>query len=229
MAYKKLNLAYLDDISPERLAHFETQADEANSYTDGKIAELGTAAYVDAGNGAGNVPTLNANGKLADSVIPALAINEAFPVASEAEQLTLVAEMGDIAIRSDLNKAFVLGGNGDPTVSGNWLELLTPTDAVLSVNGKTGAVTLAKGDVGLGNVTNESKATMFTAPTFTGGATVEGDLTVTGKVDGVDVSAVNIDADKDWVEKGIDNLGHFTMERYRVTHTGGAFVVEFVG
>ncbi len=30
--------------------------------------------------------------------------------------------------------------------------------------------------VGLGNVTNESKATMFTAPTLTGTTTVSGDL-----------------------------------------------------
>jgi len=39
------------------------------------------------------------------------------------------------------------------------------------VAGKSGVVSLVKGDVGLGNVTNESKATMFTAPTFTGGGT----------------------------------------------------------
>ena len=43
-----------------------------------------------------------------------------------------------------------------------------PEVPVTSVAGKTGAVTLTKGDVGLGNVTNESKATMFTSPAFTG-------------------------------------------------------------
>jgi len=42
------------------------------------------------------------------------------------------------------------------------------TGSVISVAGKTGTVTLVKGDVGLGNVTNESKATMFASPTFTG-------------------------------------------------------------
>ena len=31
-------------------------------------------------------------------------------------------------------------------------------------------------EVGLGNVTNESKATMFTSPTFTGTTTMSGDL-----------------------------------------------------
>lgn len=39
--------------------------------------------------------------------------------------------------------------------------------AVTSVAGRTGVVTLTSADVGLGNVTNESKATMFTSPAFT--------------------------------------------------------------
>ena len=46
-------------------------------------------------------------------------------------------------------------------------------NVVDSVAGKTGAVTLVKGDVGLGNVTNESKATMFADAALTGNATAE--------------------------------------------------------
>lgn len=42
---------------------------------------------------------------------------------------------------------------------------------VSSVAGRTGAVTLTASDVGLANVTNESKSTMFTSPTFTGTTT----------------------------------------------------------
>lgn len=53
--------------------------------------------------------------------------------------------------------------------------------AVLSVNGREGAVELTKADVGLGNVTNESKTMMFHDPVFTG--------TVTG----VTASAVGLD------------------------------------
>jgi hypothetical protein len=40
--------------------------------------------------------------------------------------------------------------------------------AVVSVNGRSGAIELTKSDVGLDNVTNESKATMFNNPAFTG-------------------------------------------------------------
>jgi len=47
-------------------------------------------------------------------------------------------------------------------------DLLDDTNLVSSVAGKSGVVSLVKGDVGLGNVTNESKATMFASPTFTG-------------------------------------------------------------
>lgn len=43
--------------------------------------------------------------------------------------------------------------------------------AVVSVNGRDGAVELTKADVGLGNVTNESKTMMFHDPVFTGTVT----------------------------------------------------------
>ena len=60
--------------------------------------------------------------------------------------LALSAQKGDIAIRSDLNKSFVLQTTPASTLA-NWKELLTPTDAVLSVNSKTGAVTLNLDDI----------------------------------------------------------------------------------
>lgn len=41
---------------------------------------------------------------------------------------------------------------------GSWRQLTTPASPVQSVAGKTGAVTLARGDVGLGNVDNTSDA-----------------------------------------------------------------------
>ena len=69
---------------------------------------LGTAASKNTGTSSGNIPTLDSNGKLADSVIPAVAITDTYVVATEAAMLALSAQKGDIAIRSDLNKSFVL-------------------------------------------------------------------------------------------------------------------------
>jgi hypothetical protein len=72
--------------------------------------------------------------------------------------LALTAEVGDVAVRSDLNKSFILKTAGASTL-GNWQELLTPTDAVLSVNGQTGAITgLAEDSAVAHNTGNETWA-----------------------------------------------------------------------
>lgn len=92
--------------------------------------------------------TLGGDGKLPTSQLPALAITDRFVVGSQAAMLALVAETGDIAIRTDLNKSFIL--SGDPTVLANWQELLTPTDLVLSINGQTGAVSLTTTNINEG-------------------------------------------------------------------------------
>ena len=75
----------------------------------------------------------------------------------------------------------------------NLSALLDDTNLVTSVAGKSGVVTLVKGDVGLGNVTNESKATMFASPTFTGTLTTP-NLTVSNlsPYSGSDVTALMI-------------------------------------
>ncbi|KOS04162.1 hypothetical protein [Paenibacillus polymyxa] len=132
-----------------------------------KVYDAGNSAYLDAGTAAGNVPVLGVNGKLDAVVVPAIAVTDTFLVAAEAEMLALEAQTGDVAVRTDLSKSFILRVN-DPTVLSNWQELLTPMSPVQSVSGKTGVVTLTKSDVGLGNVTNESKTTMFTNPDLTG-------------------------------------------------------------
>lgn len=56
--------------------------------------------------------------------------------------LALTAEIGDVAVRTDVNKSFILTASPASTL-GNWQELLTPTDSVLSVDGSTGAVSLS--------------------------------------------------------------------------------------
>lgn len=96
-------------------------------------------------------------GKIPEHELPSLAITDVFPVASEAAMLALTAEKGDMAIRSDLNKCFALSATPASTLA-NWLELKTPANAVMSVAGRTGAVTLSSSDVGLANVNNTSDA-----------------------------------------------------------------------
>lgn len=114
-----------------------------------KITGIGTAAEKDVGIAEGNVPVLGVNGKLDDKVLPSIAITDTFEADSEAAMLKLNAQKGDVCIRSDVNQTFILK-NDVATLAENWVVLKTPTDAVLSVNGKTGAVTLKTDDVAEG-------------------------------------------------------------------------------
>lgn len=104
---------------------------------------LGTASRANLGTAAGNVPVLDANGKLLASILPALAITDTFEVASQAAMLALAAERGDIAVRSDLSRCFILKAEPAATLA-NWTELKTPADVVQAVAGLTGVITAAQ-------------------------------------------------------------------------------------
>lgn len=101
--------------------------------------------------GANNgVATLGADGKIPASQIPAIAITDTFVVASQSAMLALsTAEQGDVAVRTDINKSFILV-SGSPSVLANWQELLSPTDLVQSVNGQTGTVILTTSNINEG-------------------------------------------------------------------------------
>lgn len=90
--------------------------------------------------------SLDGSGFVPSAQLPSIAISDTFVVASQAAMLALTAQRGDVAIRSDLNKSFVLATESPGTL-GDWKELLTPTDAVLSVAGRTGVVTLTSADL----------------------------------------------------------------------------------
>ena len=145
-------IAIADLVGPPSMADAPTDG-TPYARKDGAWAAAIAASEKGAANG---VATL-VSGKIPESQIPAVAITDVFTVASQAAMLALTAERGDIAVRSDINKSFSLAAEPASTLA-NWIELRTPTDAVLSVAGKTGAVTLAKADVGLSNVDNTTDA-----------------------------------------------------------------------
>lgn len=127
-------------------------ASDIPNLTLAKITDAGTAASKAVGTAEGNVPVLVSGGKLDPSVLPALAVKETFVASSQAAMLALTAQEGDICIRTDVSKTYVLQGN-DPKVLSNWIALAAPTDNgyVASVNGKSGAVTLTTSDVAEGS------------------------------------------------------------------------------
>jgi hypothetical protein len=66
--------------------------------------------------------------------------------------LALTAQRGDVAIRSDIAKSYILATDSPSTLA-DWKEFIA-TGQVVSVAGKTGVVALTKADVGLGSVEN---------------------------------------------------------------------------
>lgn len=68
---------------------------------------------------------LDAGGKIPDGLLPALAITETHVVDDEAEMLALGAQVGDVAIRLDENKSYILRTAG-PGVLANWELLRAP-------------------------------------------------------------------------------------------------------
>lgn len=102
-----------------------------------------TLNFITTQKGANNgIASLDAGGKIPTSELPAIAISETSVVANEAAMLALTAQTGDIAIRTDVNKSFILTALPSSTLS-NWQELLAPLDSVTSVDGNTGAIDLS--------------------------------------------------------------------------------------
>lgn len=126
------------------------EASDIPALTLEKITDAGSAAAKNVGTAEGEVPVLDANGKLAESVLPAIAITDTFVVDSEEAMLALTVQIGDVAVRTDVNKTFILKDK-DATALASWVEIKTPTDFVVSVNGKTGsAVVLSTTDIAEG-------------------------------------------------------------------------------
>ena len=112
-------------------------------------SSLGLAAVASSGS-ASDLTT----GTLPTSVLPPLAINETFTAASQAAMLALTAQRGDVAIRTDTSRSYILSTDSPSTLA-DW-KMLTAGGDVTSVASRTGAVVLTKTDVGLGNVDNTS-------------------------------------------------------------------------
>lgn len=87
-----------------------------------------------------SVATVGDDGKIPVGQLPAVALTDTFPVSSQEEMLSLNAQPGDVAIRSDVSKSFILMA-APATVLGNWKELLNNgylqvKDAVTHMDGE---------------------------------------------------------------------------------------------
>ena len=104
-------------------------------------------------------------GKLDPNQLPDLAIVQYLgPVASEAEMLTMVGQMGDWCIRTDMSTVWMITGS-NPSSASSWTQLMYPTAPVSSVAGKTGAVSLSVSDVANAVSTSDSRLSDARPPT----------------------------------------------------------------
>jgi len=124
-----------------------TVATEAQIYghanaTGTAVHGLGTASTYAVGSAAGEIPLVQADGKLLASLMPALAIMDIHVVANQSAMLALTTaqvQQGDIAVREDVNRCFILVNGASPNLLASWQELLTPADGVLAaLNTHTG-------------------------------------------------------------------------------------------
>jgi hypothetical protein len=153
----------------------------SGSYSDLSGKPTIPAAYSDL---TGQVPT---------AAIPSLAITDTTPVASQAAMLALTAQKGDIAVRTDTSSTYILAAEPATTLA-NWIQLASP-NSVTSVAGRTGAVVLAKGDVGLANVDNTSDANKPVSTATQTALNLKANLaspTFTGTVSGITKAMVGL-------------------------------------
>ncbi len=138
---------------------------------------------------AGGYAPLDAGGLLPNAYLPPLAITNTYVAASQAAMLALTAQTGDVCVRTDLNKTYILAQEPASTLA-NWQEVLAPTGGgggVTSVDGQTGVVDLTStyvnatgGDTMAGPLTVSSGGIAVTgASTFSAAPTVGGSPLVT--------------------------------------------------
>lgn len=139
------------DVGHTHDSRYYTESEADNLLANkANTTSLGSAAFVNADNAANNIPRLDGTGKLPTSVLPALAIGETFVVNTQAAMLALAAQRGDVAVRTDQSRTYILSSDSPSTLV-DWAEVLVPAAPVQAVNGKTGNVVLTTTDIAEGS------------------------------------------------------------------------------
>ena len=119
-------------VTTDSTHRFVTDSEKA--VWDGKQAALGYTPVDSSEKGSANgFASLNSLGKVPNAQMPDISITDTYVVLTEAEMLGITCQTGDVAVRVDLNKCFILKGT-NPTQLGDWQELLSPVSQLLSVS-----------------------------------------------------------------------------------------------
>ena len=124
-------------------------ANDSNVFTDADHSKLNAIeASADVTDTANVVAALSAGTGVAISgggevSVTAVALVTVQTANSQSAHLALTTQEGDVVVRSDENKSYMHNGGTAGSMS-DFTLLATPTDAVLSVNGNTGAISAAQ-------------------------------------------------------------------------------------
>lgn len=130
-------------------------------------------AFIDSKGQANGLAPLDADGKIPINFLNPIALTDVAVVEDETAQLALTAQEGDVCVRTDESKSYIHNGGTSGTMT-DWTELKSPTGVALvtSVDGRTGAVSLA--DIyaaaghnhNLANLTEKSYNSLTDKPTL---------------------------------------------------------------
>jgi len=182
------------------------------------ITNSGTSTSANIGINAGvanGVATLDGSGLVLTTQLPPLVVNDTFVVASQAAMLALTAQTGDIAVRTDVTKTFILTASPASTL-GNWQEILTPpgVTSVSTSSPLTGTIT-STGTIGLGTV---GVANGGTGSTYFGSA---GALTTNGGTSPLSVTSYSASPSSSGVIVSTGTNGSITPGSGGLTTVGG--------
>lgn len=109
---------------------------DALTILDTKVATIGDDGLVSQDQLPDSIVQVGVDGKIPVSQLPAVAITDTFPVSSEAAMLALDAQPGDVAIRDDETKSYILMASPASSLA-NWKEIVN--DALVQLGKTTGA------------------------------------------------------------------------------------------
>jgi hypothetical protein len=143
----------IDDIQTESQSNISAAISTHSGYTTGVHGITGAVLGTEDIGVINGIAGLDANGKVPTTQLPGLALTNVYTVGSQATQLALltITQEGDVAIRSDENKSYVRNAGISGTMA-DWSLLLTPTDTVTSVFGRTGVVAASNNDYTWGQI-----------------------------------------------------------------------------
>jgi hypothetical protein len=101
------------------------------------ICDLGTAAYLNYGTQVGDAIVVGFDGKIANELLPQIAITDTFLIDNTGLLTGLIAEKGDIGIITGANPANYILVSGSAEYINNWSALAAPLGGVTSVNNIT--------------------------------------------------------------------------------------------